>query len=487
MNTYCKKLLSCALAAVLLLDTATTGSFFKHYETASASETAQTVYKVMPLGDSITAGWCAGSSEHQFGGYRIYLADALEQNGYSGQIDFVGKWSTGEGYDTDNNGTNGATIAKDYSWADSIQTDVNNGILETYQPDLILLQIGTNDINNQTSKDSQLDILTINDRLETLVDSILEKMPAKGVLFLASIPYMQGKSSIHNKDVDNYNAFIQTLVSKKVSEGKNVIFVDINKTIENDQFDDDLHPNQDGYKNMGLLWYDILSAFLQNPDQYVDEAKKNTPAYVPTETPVASEPVFSATPTVPPETPTTQIPSLSPAPTNAPAASALPSGDNTATDSTQSAAENPSKNGTLITKNGMTYKLTANKKETSFKASCIKVNSKKVSAKSLTFPAAVTADKRTYPVTSLGNNLLKNARIKKVVWGKNITLIGAGAFENCKNLRTVIIKGKKLTSISKKAGKKTSGVTFIVPAGTTKKYKSLLSKSGFKNYRVVTN
>ena len=41
------------------------------------------VYKVMPLGDSITAGWCESQSEeYQFGGYRIYLQRKLKENGY---------------------------------------------------------------------------------------------------------------------------------------------------------------------------------------------------------------------------------------------------------------------------------------------------------------------------------------------------------------------------------------------------------------------
>ena len=40
--------------------------------------TKQQTYKIMCWGDSLTAGWCQGSKEHQFGGYRVYLSRLLE-------------------------------------------------------------------------------------------------------------------------------------------------------------------------------------------------------------------------------------------------------------------------------------------------------------------------------------------------------------------------------------------------------------------------
>ena len=238
----------------------------------------KSLYKVMPLGDSITAGWCAGSSEHQFGGYRIYLTANLEANGYAENFDFVGKWNTGEGYDMDNSGTNGACIAKDQDWANSVQTDVNEGILKTYDPDLVLLQIGTNDICSQDETDEQLQIETIGNRLETLVDTILSELDEEKVLFLASIPYMQGNSSKYNTDVDNYNSIIKRLAGRKATEGKNVIFVDVNSVVGSDQFDDDLHPNQSGYESIGNLWYEVLTGYFANPEDYLKTALENTSA-----------------------------------------------------------------------------------------------------------------------------------------------------------------------------------------------------------------
>lgn len=488
MKKNWKTILSCTLAAIMLFESPAAPGLFKSFQTTSAAETAQhTVYKVMPLGDSITAGWCAGSSEHQFGGYRIYLADALERNGYSDQIDFVGKWNTGEGYDMDNNGTNGATIAKDYSWANSIQTDVNNGILETYQPDVVMLQIGTNDINNQSSKDSQLDILTINERLETLVDSIFEHMKPDRAVFLASIPYMKGKSSVHNTDVDTYNAFIQSLVTKKSAEGKHIFFVDINKTIADDQFDDDLHPNQAGYQSMGLLWYDVLEAFLKHPENYVTLPEETAPS-------VSSSPAAEETAPATSSAPATEVtPSVSPAPLASPTpvsdtpSELAPPAANTTIPATEPAANPFPTHGTRVKKKGFTYKIHVNAAGTSAQVSCVKVSSKKRSAGRLSFPDSVTIGTHSYPLTSLGKNLLKNSKVKQVVLGKNITSISAGAFENCKNLRKVTMKGNTLKSISRTAGKNTSGVTFHVPSVSKKKYKTLLAKGGFANLRVVAD
>ena len=226
--------------------------------------TKQQTYKIMCWGDSLTAGWCQGSKEHQFGGYRVYLSRLLETNGYSESIEFVGKWATGSCYDNDNSGTNGATIAHDYEWADSMLTDLNNGILETYNPDIIMLQIGTNDINNQTEDEANLSIATINERLENLVDGILAQMNDTDMLFLASIPYLQGNSSGYNMNVAKYNSFIKKMCEAKKSEGYHIDYVNINSVVKNDQFDDDLHPNQSGYESMGNLWYEVLTNYIDN-------------------------------------------------------------------------------------------------------------------------------------------------------------------------------------------------------------------------------
>src|SRR5947209_14639864 len=90
--------------------------------------------RVMPLGDSIT--WGVGSSTGS--SYRADLWRRLvTQAGY--HIDFVGSQQSGSLPDTDNEGHSGWRI-------DQIAGGID-GWLATYQPDVVLLHIGTNDMN----------------------------------------------------------------------------------------------------------------------------------------------------------------------------------------------------------------------------------------------------------------------------------------------------------------------------------------------------
>ena len=144
--------------------------------------------KIMPLGDSITYGMA------DEGGYRKYLWQFLRQKGYD-NIDFVGP----EGKDSATFNYNGQQVSYDDNHAGySGYTITNlpggwmgqlNGILETmqggdyitkYAPDIILLQIGTNDINNGHLDGSE-------ERLHQLLDYLREKMPASGTIFLTTI------------------------------------------------------------------------------------------------------------------------------------------------------------------------------------------------------------------------------------------------------------------------------------------------------------
>ena len=137
---------------------------------------AEKTVKIMPLGDSITYGMA------DEGGYRKYLWQFLKEKGY-GNIDFVGPEGSNSAtfnykgqqvtYDDNHAGYSGYTITNlPGSWMGQL-----NGILETMQsgdyvaklsPDIILLQIGTNDINNGHLDGSE-------ERLHTLLDYLREK------------------------------------------------------------------------------------------------------------------------------------------------------------------------------------------------------------------------------------------------------------------------------------------------------------------------
>ena len=81
----------------------------------------------------------------------------------------------------------------------------------------------------------------------------------------------------------------------------------------------------------------------------------------------------------------------------------------------------------------------------------------------ITVPDTVTLNGKSYNVTSISENAFKgNKKIRKVVIGKNVKKIGAGAFQDCPNLKSVDMSKCQATSILKntfKGSRKLSKLT----------------------------
>lgn len=97
--------------------------------------------------------------------------------------------------------------------------------------------------------------------------------------------------------------------------------------------------------------------------------------------------------------------------------------------------------------------------------------------KNVTIPSTIKIDKKTYKVTSISPNVLGNKGITKITMGKNVVTIGAGAFNNCRKLKKIIIKSSKLKTIGKDAFKNLPKKLVVkVPPKKIKLYKKLLKK-----------
>lgn len=285
-----KKTVAGLLAATVLLG-ATSVLQAVQIEPVSA---ASNPVKIIAMGDSITHGYINGDN-----GYRKYFCYGLQQNGIT-NFDMVGpnnNWTDSATYDW-----NGTTITYDPAHAgysgyaiqkigsrqglqetifDTTYTDgdVSGNMMKVYQPDVIMLQIGTNDV-----LDAQL--TGIGDRLEELVDKLIPYVSGDGqVLYLASIPdidaakkydwlgaYQWTYGVSYESDpekfvatvqaaVDDYNTIVKNLVAKKQAEGAHIEFSDINSTINVSAGDleDGVHPNEQGYAKMGQYWSNLLT------------------------------------------------------------------------------------------------------------------------------------------------------------------------------------------------------------------------------------
>lgn len=222
--------------------------------------------KLMPFGDSITEGFTYK------GAYRESLANKLEENGLSQYVDFVGRKKGGDCYDNEHCGYTGYSIEP--LEGTSVTGDYRSGLSELvekfvpkYEPDVIMLQIGTNDILSLNELD------TAGDRLEKLVDDILSRLPEDGMLFLATIPCMDATNNTYisaehftvefmDQCVDEYNEKVKAIVEKKKSEGKNIELADVHSVITKEDLQDGVHPTRDGYAKLGEFWYGIISDFI---------------------------------------------------------------------------------------------------------------------------------------------------------------------------------------------------------------------------------
>lgn len=237
-------------------------------ESSQAEPAEPRSIKLMALGDSITEGFTYK------GAYRESLANLLEENGLSEYVDFVGKKTGGDCYDNQHCGYTGYSIDRFAAGQAGIETDARSGIssnvdklMSDYTPDVVMLQIGTNDILSLYELD------TAGDRLAALVDKILAALPEDGMLYLATIPYMDANDNTYisaehftvesmDKYVDDYNEKVKALAEKLKSEGKPVELADVNSAVSKEDLQDGVHPTKEGYAKLGEFWYGIISGFV---------------------------------------------------------------------------------------------------------------------------------------------------------------------------------------------------------------------------------
>jgi len=225
----------------------------------------------MPLGNSITQGYTDGTiTVAQMKGYRYDLKQLLLGSGYS--IDFVGSESSGNTYfaDCQHAGIGGSRdqyVARllidgyDQRWGVQI-LNPPRPYLDEFNPDIILLHIGTNDCTHET------DVIT-NQKVSYILD-LIDQYEARAnhevIVFLALIvnrqkPWVAGSGAA---TTTAFNNAIRTMAQSRVTNGDKLVIVDM----ENDasfvydatDMADLLHPNAAGYLKMANLWKSLITA-----------------------------------------------------------------------------------------------------------------------------------------------------------------------------------------------------------------------------------
>jgi hypothetical protein len=224
--------------------------------------------RIMPLGDSITRGWLGSAYSW---GYRKPLYDSLTGGGYD--FDFVGSKADGSFPDPNHEGRDGwkadeilygrPSVPAEGKLADWLNTD---------QPDVVLLHIGTNDITWGDENAGEVsDILDVIDAYEVANNKDVTVILA---LIINRNPY--------NYATTQFNGDVNNMALNRIANGDDIIIVDMESALNysTDMYDN-VHPNDNGYAKMANVWRSALVGYFSRFDctisGYVLEPDVNTP------------------------------------------------------------------------------------------------------------------------------------------------------------------------------------------------------------------
>lgn len=220
--------------------------------------------KIMPLGNSLTAGLAEHGSD-PVGGYRDDLYDLLTTEGV--YFDFVGSQSDGSFADPNHEGHPG--------WhADSLAMHLHTW-LSAYSPEVVLLMAGTNDVLSAQS------ISGIIGDIENLVDIIYNDDPNTKIVLSSLIP-RQDKYDIKT---DSVNAGILEMYYNKLSNNYKIYYAGHNEMFKARSdwqsalisAEDYIHPNNEGYAVMAEVFYSaVMNAINDSYPIVIDNFNRNT-------------------------------------------------------------------------------------------------------------------------------------------------------------------------------------------------------------------
>ncbi|WP_246589144.1 PKD domain-containing protein [Methanofollis formosanus] len=234
---------------------------------AAADET-----KILPLGDSVTAGAIDEQTGVNYPSYRYHLWNLLNENGY--QVNFVGTRTAPDfqlDFDRDNEGRPGWRA--DHIAFGNLDYEPQNGKLSVWLdalkakgevPDHVLIHLGTNDLLQQGYPKPPATVA--NETIEDLraVVGVLREYNPRVTVYIAEIIPM--KIAFYKQYVDAYNAEIPGLVTSLDKPQSRVILVDQNSGFNvGTDLRDHLHPNHQGEEKMADRWYEALSQSLPRP------------------------------------------------------------------------------------------------------------------------------------------------------------------------------------------------------------------------------
>ena len=213
---------------------------------AAGNNQYQPRLNIMPLGDSITAGYSQRDS------YRWHLWRLIREDG--SDVEFVGsvrpQTTPNDEYDADHEG----------HWG-FFTTDILNHLpswLVANTPDIVLLHIGTNDVGTCRNVDE------IAETVEEIIEVIRGHNPSASIMLAKIIPinfdgYCPTGQSLR-ETVKQLNQRLGALANAK----SGVMAIDLYSSLDaKADLRDPLHPNDRGFKKIAQKWFQALKPVLR--------------------------------------------------------------------------------------------------------------------------------------------------------------------------------------------------------------------------------
>jgi hypothetical protein len=234
------------------------------------------VFRIMPVGDSITRGGGYPIGALNYPTYRYYLYNMISNAGLL--VDYVGPYngvgadfntSTMNPYivpplyrdtrhpifpDQDLAGSTGWKIDRYLSGAMSAKT-----LVEYYDPDIVLVHLGTNDLGTRSDTPAEAA-----DEIGQLID-LIRAGSLDAIIFVAQIiPLMDnayGMGPGEYQAVQDFNALLPGIISQKNQAAgyPPVTLVDMWIGFDPEtMLAEQTHPNDTGDKEMAMRWYNAI-------------------------------------------------------------------------------------------------------------------------------------------------------------------------------------------------------------------------------------
>jgi len=208
------------------------------------------VYEILPMGDSRVQGDRPDDESYRFELWKLLLDREI-------RFDFVGTKKDLADYpeyqniafDTDHEGTGGATTT-------SILAELDE-ILKEIDPDIVLLGIGGNDLDDGATVNAT--IANIN----RIVDKIQAKNDKALIIVEQIAPAVSSYMTIERTAVlEEFNNAISNMAQNQTTPNSMVVPVNMFDDWKDEYFADDVHYNAEGAKEVARRYFQVIDSLL---------------------------------------------------------------------------------------------------------------------------------------------------------------------------------------------------------------------------------